>query len=152
MSNDFKTDPRSFAINLVENQVVSADYLLLCALKYMSNDDVREMLDANELSPRFDEEVCIDCGGENIEEGTCTDCEREEWLAKHDDDNHDIDAMRIDIANGNLEVGDDERAAEYEHAEIVRASVENGQVTQAREQAGRYGYSQEWVQALVDRD
>ena len=82
MNNDFETDPRSFALDLVENQVVSADHLLLCALKSMSHDDVREMLDANELSPRFEEdegeEVCIDCGGENIEEGTCTDCEREE--------------------------------------------------------------------------
>lgn len=148
--NLFKTDPRSFAINLVENQVVSADRLLLCALKYMSNDDVREMLDANELSPRFDEEVCIDCGGENIEEGTCTDCEREEWLSEHDDGNHDIDAMRIDIASNNLRPGDDDRLGEYEHAEIVRTSVENGQFTQAREQAQRYGYSQEWVQSLID--
>jgi hypothetical protein len=149
--NLFETDPRSFALNLAENQVVSADHLLLCAIKYMSHDDVRDMLDANGLSPRFDEEeVCIDCGGENIEEGTCTDCEREDWLSKHDDGNHDIDAMRIDISNNNLAVGDDDRAGEYEHAEIVRASVENGQITQAREQAERYGYSQEWVQSLVD--
>lgn len=52
----FKTDPRSYALELVE-MGVSADYLLLCALKYMSHDDVRDMLDCNELSPRFDEET-----------------------------------------------------------------------------------------------
>lgn len=51
----FQRDPRDFALDLVEQGLVSADHLLLCALKYMSHDDVRDMLDANELSPRFDE-------------------------------------------------------------------------------------------------
>ena len=51
----FETDPRSYALELVEIGV-SAENLLLCALKYMSHDDVRDMLDCNELSPRFDEE------------------------------------------------------------------------------------------------
>ena len=54
--NLFATDPRSFALDLVEARVVSAEHLLLCAIKYMSCDDVRDMLDANELSPRFDED------------------------------------------------------------------------------------------------
>ena len=53
----FQDDPRSFALDLVEDGMVSADHLLLCALKSMSHDDVRWMLDANELAPRFDEEV-----------------------------------------------------------------------------------------------
>ena len=48
----FESDPRDYALTLVE-QGHSADNLLLCALKYMSHDDVRGMLDANELSPRF---------------------------------------------------------------------------------------------------
>ena len=52
----FETDPRGFALELVEIGV-SAEHLLLCALKYMSHDDVRDMLDCNELSPRFDEET-----------------------------------------------------------------------------------------------
>ena len=52
----FERDPRSFALELVENGLVGADHLLLCALKYMSHDDVREMLDMNELSPRFSED------------------------------------------------------------------------------------------------
>jgi len=52
----FERDPRAFALELVENQLVSADHLLLCALKYMSCDDVQEMLDANELSPRFSDD------------------------------------------------------------------------------------------------
>jgi hypothetical protein len=51
----FKNDPRSYALELV-NIGFSADHLLLCALKYMSHDDVRDMLDCNELSPRFNED------------------------------------------------------------------------------------------------
>ena len=53
----FNTNPRTFALELVDSGMVEADHLLLCALKYMSHDDVREMLDMNELSPRFDEET-----------------------------------------------------------------------------------------------
>ena len=53
----FRKDPRDFALQMVEAQLVSADHLLLCALKYMSHDDVRDMLDSNELSPRFDEDA-----------------------------------------------------------------------------------------------
>ena len=52
-SEQFKTDPRDYALELVENGLVSADHLLLCALKYMSHDDARDMLDCNELSPIF---------------------------------------------------------------------------------------------------
>ena len=52
----FNTEPRAFALELVDSGMVEADHLLLCALKYMSHDDVREMLDCNELSPRFNEE------------------------------------------------------------------------------------------------
>ncbi len=54
-AQQFQANPRDFATELVENQLVSAEHLLTCALKYMSHDDVRDMLDANELSPRFDE-------------------------------------------------------------------------------------------------
>ena len=52
----FKNDPRDFALSLVEDGLVSAESLLTAALVYMSTDEVRDMLDANELSPRFDED------------------------------------------------------------------------------------------------
>jgi len=55
MSTLFDTDPRDYALQLVE-QGHDAAHLLLCALKYMSHDDCRGMLDANELSPRFDDD------------------------------------------------------------------------------------------------
>ena len=54
--SQFERDPRAFAMELVESGLVSAESLLSCALNYMSCDDVRDMLDCNELSPRFDEE------------------------------------------------------------------------------------------------
>ena len=50
------TNARDKALELVENGVVSAEDMLTMALKYMSTDDVEDMLDANELSERFMED------------------------------------------------------------------------------------------------
>ena len=47
---------RDKALELVEEGLVSADDMLIMALKYMSTDDVEDMLDCNELSERFYEE------------------------------------------------------------------------------------------------
>ena len=44
---------RDEALELVENGVVTAEAMLTMALKYMSTDDVADMLDCNELSDRF---------------------------------------------------------------------------------------------------
>ena len=52
----FDSDPRDYALIMVEQGAVSADYILLACLKWMSHDDVRGMLDANEISPRFEED------------------------------------------------------------------------------------------------
>jgi len=52
----YKTDPRDYALSMVEEGLVDTHTMLIAALKYMSHDDVRGMLDANELSPRFEEE------------------------------------------------------------------------------------------------
>ena len=50
------TNYRDIALELVENGMVSAEDMLVMALKYMSNDDGEDMLDTNELSERFFEE------------------------------------------------------------------------------------------------
>jgi len=50
------TDYRDQAIELVDAGLVDARQMLLMALNYMSQDDVADMLDANELSPRFDDD------------------------------------------------------------------------------------------------
>ena len=47
---------RDRALELVEDGMVSAEDMLTMALKYMSTDDVEDMLDTNELSERFTEE------------------------------------------------------------------------------------------------
>ena len=47
---------RDEALELVENGVVTAEAMLTMALKYMSTDDVADMLDCNELSSRFMED------------------------------------------------------------------------------------------------
>ena len=49
----YETDPRDYAMELVEEGHTSTDYLLRACLSFMSHDQVREMLDDNELSPRF---------------------------------------------------------------------------------------------------
>jgi hypothetical protein len=48
-------DYRDRAIELVEEGLVDPMYMLTAALKYMSMDAVEDMLDANELSDRFQE-------------------------------------------------------------------------------------------------
>ena len=50
----YQESPRDYAIEMVEECRVDADHLLLACLKWMSHEDVRGMLDANELSPRFE--------------------------------------------------------------------------------------------------
>jgi len=53
----FKKDSRDYALTMVDEGLVMPEDMLQMALKWMSHDDVRGMLDANELSPRFlDEE------------------------------------------------------------------------------------------------
>ena len=52
---------RDKALELVENGMVTAEDMLTMALKYMSTDDVEDMLDANELSERFMDEDDFDC-------------------------------------------------------------------------------------------
>ena len=53
-----RTQPnsRDKALELVDEGMVSAEDMLTMALKYMSTDDVEDMLDCNELSERFMEE------------------------------------------------------------------------------------------------
>ena len=50
------SNSRDRALELVEMGMVSAEDMLTMALKYMSTDDVEDMLDANELSARFQED------------------------------------------------------------------------------------------------
>ena len=51
------TDSRDRALELVEMGMVTAEDMLTMCLKYMSVDDVEDMLDANELSSRFQEDA-----------------------------------------------------------------------------------------------
>ena len=47
------SNSRDEALELVEEGMVSAEDMLTMCLKYMSTDDVEDMLDCNELSERF---------------------------------------------------------------------------------------------------
>ena len=50
---DFENRPAHYALELVDDCSVSAEAMLAQCLTYMSEDEIRQMLDANELSPRF---------------------------------------------------------------------------------------------------
>jgi hypothetical protein len=49
-------DNRDLVIEMVDDGILDPMMALTMALKWMSNDEVAEMLDANELSDRFMEE------------------------------------------------------------------------------------------------
>jgi len=49
-------DSRDRALELVESGMVTAEDMLTMCLKYMSAEAVADMLDANELSERFQED------------------------------------------------------------------------------------------------
>lgn len=129
----FQDRPRDYALELVENGQVDHNTMLIACLKYMSHDDVRGMLSANELAPH----CCEDCEAEmdDDENEYCEDCTIERFLDDHKY-GYDVDAMRADIENGNMEVGND--ASEYEHETIVFNSLTNGQFDQAKEQCERF--------------
>jgi len=49
-------NPRDRALELIEEGIVSAEDMVTMCVKYMSVDDVEDMLDCNELSDRFQED------------------------------------------------------------------------------------------------
>jgi len=50
--SQFQDKPRDYALELVEEGIITYEYMVTACLKYMSHDDVRDMLDCNEMSPR----------------------------------------------------------------------------------------------------
>ena len=52
----FQRDPRSYVLALWEEGLVGTENLIQMCVGAMSHDQVRLMLDNNELSPRFDNE------------------------------------------------------------------------------------------------
>lgn len=55
-TDTYQSNPRDYALEMVEEGLMNPGAMLLVMLSYMSHDDVRGALDANELSPRFTED------------------------------------------------------------------------------------------------
>lgn len=51
----FKTNPRDYALQMVSDGLVAPEAMIQALLAQMSHNDIRCALDANELSPRFNE-------------------------------------------------------------------------------------------------
>ena len=126
--SEFNNEPRNYALELVENGLTSSDHLLLCCLKYMSHDDVKGMLEANDLGPNH----CDDCECEIDDcENRCPTCE---FIYQLDDESqYDTEGMKIDIENGNFDIETDD-VDDYQYETIITRSFINGQHTQARRQ------------------
>jgi hypothetical protein len=139
----FQSEPRDYALQLTEDGLVEADHLLLCCLKYMSHDDVRGMLEANELAPH----CCDNCNEETEDdESLCDSCQYDKDVADclqqlEDVGGFDVEAIKADLENGNVFLSDlqDGDTGEYEHEFIVLASLTNGQRSQAKQQCESYG-------------
>ena len=119
--NLFQSDPRDYALELVD-EGHSAAHLLLCCLKYLSHDDCRGMLETNEMAPEEEED------------------EEEEFqaAAEYNAGVFDVNAMQTDYDNNNFDPTSDD-PEDYRHETIVRNSLVNGQFTQARQQCDSYG-------------
>ena len=50
-TDTFRSDPRDYALEMVEEGLVSSEFMLIALLKYMSHDDVRGAMEANEFDP-----------------------------------------------------------------------------------------------------
>ena len=51
--NDFENRPAHYALELVDDCTTTAEAMLAQCLTYMTDDEIRQMLDENELSPRL---------------------------------------------------------------------------------------------------
>jgi hypothetical protein len=56
MNELYKRNPKDYALMLIQEGLVDAEAMVLALLGTMTPDDVLYALDANELSPRFDED------------------------------------------------------------------------------------------------
>lgn len=50
---DFDHDPRDYLAQLIDQEIISKERMLELILCHMTKDDVKDMLEAEELSPRF---------------------------------------------------------------------------------------------------
>jgi len=78
-------DYRDYAIELVEDNGFDAQAMLVAALKYMSQDDVKDMLEANEYPNRF---VCED--------------EEEDLLARYPNAIEQLEVLKSDYLGGTV--------------------------------------------------
>lgn len=66
-------------LEMVENGLLDKDTVIMACVKYMSEDDVKDMMRHNDFIEQ-DEDACPECGSDNItnegpeSEYTCHDC------------------------------------------------------------------------------
>ena len=148
---NYRSNPAEYLLELQEEGLQSWETIARAAIGAMSNDDLRNMMHANEIWPNS-------CGcGEYIadDESQCIKCkeaaEVQEFIDDQDEDEIDIEALKIDIENGNFDtvIQYDQVGDIYGKENRVQRSLADGQVKQAREQCGDYGL--EFREQLIER-
>ena len=43
-------------LEMIDNEIIDRDYVIMACLKYMSEDDVKDMMEINEIVPSFYED------------------------------------------------------------------------------------------------
>lgn len=108
-------------LEMIEQGLLDKDNVILACVKYMSEDDVAEMMRINEMLP--DEEP--------------------DWDT-YDSRDYDVEAMKIDHSNGNF---DADNSGDYLWTGIIAESLSNGQFEQAKDQCAHNGFDYESVLA-----
>jgi hypothetical protein len=103
---------------MIENGLLDKDTVIMACVKYMSEDDVADMMHINEM----------------LMEPEVPDWDQ--W----DSDEYDIESMKFDFENENF---DESQADDYLKTSIVEASIINGQFDQARQQCAKFGIDYE---------
>ena len=89
-------DYRDFAIELTEDMGYSAEQMLVAALKYMSQDDVKDMLEANEYPMSCEEDEDLQARDEEMQEEIDQQIE-EDLLARYPNAIAELEVLKKDF-------------------------------------------------------
>ena len=115
-------------ISAVEDGFLSWETVAKAALRYMSEDDVADMAQANDwaLFPDEDEKICPECGEDLGEDGRCynLDCDQYDPLSQYFDDDEEDEEYDDDSEE---EEEDSDSSDEEEHGKKHQHKPGRGQ-------------------------
>lgn len=142
-------DYREWTLARIENGMLSADELAQMVVRWMTDDDLGEMLSKNEIGPQECDRcecVIVDKDDSSTTEDPygelCDECYQEkrieDFLDENNADDRDMEKLKTDIENDNFDIDYDD-PYDYDHDNLVMAAINNGQFADAREMCDDYG-------------